>query len=155
MKAAVCRAPARRGRSGHVTAVAGGWVCVMTPPRDSLASSYRGRGHDWSEATELYSKSVLSDPTAQAGQREHAQLPKHIYLWVSREFKKEQIISLENILFHILNPWSKESSFRWGSCITQGLHSSSLPPRAPRMEKWVSVSLSFLICKSGILPTSY
>lgn len=82
----------------------------MTLLRGSLASSYRGRACDWSKATELYLKSVLSDPTAQAGQSEHAQLPKYIYLWVSREFKKEQIISLKNILFHILQPQPKESS---------------------------------------------
>lgn len=32
-----------------------------------------------------------------------------IYLWVSREFKKEQMISLKNILFHKLQPQPKES----------------------------------------------
>lgn len=56
------------GRRRHRMSRAEGWICAMTPWRGSLASSCRRRGCDLSKAMEpeLYSESVLSDPTAQA-----------------------------------------------------------------------------------------
>lgn len=96
------------------------WTCIIARLRDSYSSSHRGRGCDLPrpqslEEPELYLKSVLPHNRAQAGSSQEARAltlsrlscPNMAFLWASQD---TLISPNKNVLFHILQPQSKESS---------------------------------------------